>query len=96
MTIEIIVSFTVVHPAILHLRIEQKIDIFYLISSSIIYLKRPRLKPRLLKKDEILVEFSVVELKEAYEKQQILFQEPTTLEEIEDTRVCDTRHSRKN
>ena len=37
------------------------------------------------KKDEILVEFSVVELKEAYEKQQILFQESTTLEDIEDT-----------
>ena len=37
------------------------------------------------KRDEILVEFSVVELKESYEKQQVLFQELTTLEDIEDT-----------
>ena len=33
------------------------------------------------KRDEILVEFSVVELKESYEKQQVLFQELTTLED---------------
>lgn len=36
-------------------------------------------------KEEILVEFSILELKKVYESQNILFQEPVTLEEIEDT-----------
>lgn len=36
-------------------------------------------------REEILVEFSILELKKAYENQNVLFQESVTLEEIEDT-----------
>lgn len=84
MIIETIVLFIGVHPPILHLI---KTKDRHLLSEFIInYLyEKTESETGSAKRDEILVEFSVVELKESYEKQQVLFQELTTLEDIEDT-----------
>lgn len=85
MIIETIVLFIGVHPPILHL-IKKTKDRHLLSEFIINYLyEKTESETGSAKRDEILVEFSVVELKESYEKQQVLFQELTTLEDIEDT-----------
>ena len=66
------------------LSLEEKSENRYLLTEFIIeYLfRKTEAEPEA--KEEVLVEFSVLELKAAYEKQQYLFQKSVTLEEIED------------